>query len=96
MCMQLSSHNSSINTKSRSTPMTNKTPLVLYADMVKHGTSRSIFYNDYHMYNTKISHYKFEHTPADTYINVANSAEITTNDKHYQLKKCHTVQGIIH
>ncbi len=55
MYMQLSSHKSSINSTSRSLPVTNKTPLVLYADIVKHGTSKSILYNDYHLYNTKIS-----------------------------------------
>ncbi len=63
--------------------MTNKTPLVLYTDLVKHGTPRSILYNDYHLYNTKISHNKFEHTAAGTYIKVANSTEITTNDKKH-------------
>ncbi len=87
MCKQLSSYKSSINTTSRSLPVTNKTRLVLYADIVKHRTSRSILYKDYHLYNTKISHNKFEHTAAGTYIKEANSSEITTNDKNLSSKE---------
>ncbi len=87
MCMQLSSHKSTINTTSRSLPVTNKTPVVLYADIVKRGTSRSILYNDYHLYNTNISHNKFEHTAEGTYIKVSNSAEITTNNKKLSTKE---------